>query len=130
MDIISLLLCDSTTDRRTEPRIWLCIAISAIALVLIGTGPELVSLWLGFAVGLCLRGRAQAGAKAIRKIWRLAYGYTRQFIKRVCHEKLVDQTAAVMVKLIAWCRSFLALRALATYQPNFGIPLTASPPGR
>jgi hypothetical protein len=130
MDIISLLLCESPTDRQSELIIWRCIAISAMALVLIGTGPELVSLWLGIAVGLCLRGRAEAGAKAIRGVWRLACGYTRKVIGRVWHAQLFDQTASIIVRLITWLRIFVALCARAFYQPHFGIPLTASPPAR
>lgn len=130
MDILSLLFCTSATERHAELKSWLYVALAALVFVIVGTGPELVSLWLGFAIGLCLRGRAQAGAKAIQKLWRLACGYTRQVIRRVWHAKLFDQTAAWMVKLIAWCRRFFALRALAIYQPNFGIPLTASPPAR
>lgn len=130
MDILSLHFCEWSVDRQTEPRIWLCIAISAMALVLIGASAELVSLWFGFAVGLYLRGRAQAGAKAVREVCRLACSYTRQVIGRVWRSQLFDQTAAVMVRLITWRRIFVVLRALAFYQPHFGIPLTASPPAR
>ena len=130
MDILSLLLCESPVDRQTETRIWLCIVFSAMALVLAGAGAELFTMWLGIAVGICLRGRAEAGAKAMRDACRLACSYTRQVIGRVWRAQLFDQTAAVMVKLITWRRIFVVLRALAFYQPHFGIPLTASPPAR
>lgn len=130
MDVLSLLFCESPTDRQSVPRIWRYVAISAIALVLVGAGTELVSLWLGFAVGLCLRGRAQAGAKAIRDAWRLACGYTQQVISRIWRAQLFSQATEIRIKLISSRRCYLALSALITYQPHFGIPLTASPPRR
>jgi hypothetical protein len=130
MDVLSLLFCKLPTDRQSVPRIWRYVAISAIALVMVGAGPELVSLWLGFAVGLCLRGRAQAGAKAIHDAWRLACGYTHQVISRIWHAQLFSQAAEVKIKLISSRRDCVALSALSTYQPHFGIPLTVSPPSR
>jgi len=130
MDVLSLLFCTLATERRAELKIWRCVALAAVLFVIIGAGAELVTLWLGFAAGLCLRGRARAGAKAIRKIWRVTCSYTRRAIGRVWQAKLFDLTAVFMVRLITRRRIFLALRALAFYQPHFGIPLTASPPAR
>jgi len=130
MELFSLHICEFPTDRHVERKIWLCIAISAIALLLIGADAELFGLWLGFAVGLCFRGRATAGANAIRNAWQQACAYAQQVVDRAWRVQLFDQATAVMVWLITWRRVFMAIRALAIYQPNFGLPPATSPPDR
>ncbi len=67
MDAFSLLCCKSATKRHDELKIWLYVALAAIAFVIYDKGVELVLLELAFAAALCLRQGAAIGARAVRK---------------------------------------------------------------
>ena len=67
MDAFSLLCCKSATKRHDELKIWLYVALAAIAFVIYDKGAELIILELAFAAALCLRQGAALAARAIRK---------------------------------------------------------------
>lgn len=67
MDAFSLLCCKSETQRHDELKIWLYVALAAMAFVIYDKGAELIILELAFAAALCLRQGAALAARAIRK---------------------------------------------------------------
>lgn len=67
MDAFSLLCCKSATKRHDELKIWLYVALAAMAFVIYDKGAELIILELAFAAALCLRQGAALAAGAIRK---------------------------------------------------------------
>lgn len=67
MDAFSLWCCKSATERHDELKIWLYVALAAIAFVIYDKGVELSILEFAFAVALCLRQGAAMAARAIRK---------------------------------------------------------------
>ncbi len=66
MDALSLLFCNSATERLAELKIWLYVTLAAMALVIVGAGAELIALEIAFAIGLCLRYGAVVAARSIR----------------------------------------------------------------
>lgn len=67
MNGISLLLCKSATERYSELKSWLYVALAAMVFVIVGAGAELIILEIAFVLALCMRQGAAIAAKAIRR---------------------------------------------------------------
>lgn len=111
MDAISLLFCKSATSRHSEPMSWLCIALVAIVAVVANAGAELIFLWLGFTVGLCLRARAAVAAHRIRRAVLQASYYVTKGIDESKVIRLRNIATTYFATVIALRRVFAALQA-------------------
>jgi len=70
--------------------IWFYIAVVAIGAVLFNAGPELIAVFVGFVLALCIRARAAAAAREIGRASNYVTGValrtlleTKAFIRRL-----------------------------------------------